>query len=252
MTPPLVSIVTPLYNGEKLIEATLASVIAQDWTDWELIVVDDCSTDRSAAIVQDWAGRDPRIRCHRLEANSGAAVARNTGIRLAAGRYLCFLDSDDLWLPDKLSRQLDFMQKTGAAFSFTEYAMIDAQGRTIKERVASPARINYRGLLSGRPIMCSSVMLDQTQVGHVEMPVIRSGQDYATWTLILRDRVPCARNVGAVLARYRKQQQSLSANKLRALRRTWRINRQILGVSWPVSAALIAVYAGRWLLKHYS
>ena len=249
---PLVSIVTPLFNGEKLIETTLASVVAQDWADWELIVVDDCSTDGSAAIVRDWAGRDPRIRSHRLKSNSGAAVARNTGIRLAAGRYLCFLDSDDLWLPDKLSRQLAFMQSTGAAFSFTEYAMIDEQGNTIKDRVASPPRINFRGLLSGRPIMCSSVMLDQSQVGSVEMPDIRSGQDYATWALLLRDRVPFARNVGAVLARYRKQQQSLSANKLRALRRTWRINRKILRVSWPVSVALIAVYAGRWLLKHFA
>lgn len=247
----LVSIITPLYNAERTIAETIASVQQQSWTTWEMLIVDDCSTDRSAALVQAMAQADPRIRYSCLAVNSGAAAARNEGLRLAAGRFIAFIDSDDLWLPEKLTQQIAFMQTNQAAFSFTEYSMFNDSGTVLKDRVASPRRIDFFGLVSGQAIMCSSVIIDRSMTGPFQMPPIRSGQDYATWAQLLRAKIPYAWNTGEVLARYRKQDQSLSANKLKAFKRTWHINRSLLGLNWFYATFCIMIYGVRWIHKHY-
>jgi teichuronic acid biosynthesis glycosyltransferase TuaG len=247
----LVSIITPLYNAERTIAETIASVQQQSWTTWEMLIVDDCSTDRSAALVQAMAQADPRIRYSCLAVNSGAAAARNEGLRLAAGRFIAFIDSDDLWLPEKLTQQIAFMQTNQAAFSFTEYSMFNDSGTVLKDRVASPRRIDFFGLVSGQAIMCSSVIIDRSMTGPFQMPPIRSGQDYATWAQLLREKIPYAWNTGEVLARYRKQDQSLSANKLKAFKRTWHINRSLLGLNWFYATFCIMIYGVRWIHKHY-
>ncbi|GHU02627.1 hypothetical protein FACS1894147_04910 [Spirochaetia bacterium] len=131
ISTPLISIITPNYNSEAFIEATIESVLAQTYQNWEMLIVDDCSTDGSYDIALRYAENDKRISVHRMEENTGAALARDKGIELAAGEYIAFLDSDDMWLPEKLEKQLAFMQKNNCDFSFTEYEHIDEKGSSI-------------------------------------------------------------------------------------------------------------------------
>ncbi|GHU75177.1 hypothetical protein FACS189461_0930 [Spirochaetia bacterium] len=128
----LVSIITPNYNCSRFIGKTIESVLAQTYQNWEMIIVDDCSTDGSYEIALDYARKDSRIKVYRTEHNSGAALCRNKAIELSQGQYLAFLDSDDLWLPEKLEKQLKFMQENDCDFSFTEYELIDEEGRQIE------------------------------------------------------------------------------------------------------------------------
>lgn len=247
----LVSVVMPLYNAEKTIAETIESVLDQTYTNWELNIVDDCSTDGSAEIVKKYEQKDSRIKYYRLEKNSGAAVARNTSMEKANGKYLAFLDSDDLWHKDKLEKQIQFMKEHNVAYSFTEYDMFSNNGEIIKKRVKSKNKVSFWGLVSGTPIMCSSVVIDRNIIGNFKMPLIRSGQDYATWAIILKNRAKYAYNVKEILAHYRKQESSLSSNKMKALKRTWYINRNILGINLISAVLVIFIYSIKWIIKHY-
>ena len=251
MESNLISIITPVYMCENVIARTIESVRAQTHANWELLLIDDCSPDGSAAIVLDYAKKDPRIRYEKLAVNSGAAVARNTGIGVAKGRYLAFLDSDDLWKPEKLEIQISFMQKTGAAFTYTDYAYINNDDKITRAHIACSDCINYDRLVRGSIIMCSSVMLDLEAVGHFVMPNIRSGQDYATWTMLMRTKEITAYNVGENLSMYRRDGVSLSSNKIRAFRRTWRINRQLEGMSFWKCFSCISIYSFHWLVRNF-
>ena len=171
---------TPVYKAARYIEETIRSVQAQTYKDWELLLIDDCSPDNSGEIIERLAQADARIRYHRLEQNSGAAVARNTAIGMARGEYLAFLDSDDLWEPEKLSRQTRFMQEKGCAFSYTRIRMTDAEGNTLKDDIHVPEKISYQGLLRQTVIATSTVMLNRTKLPDFRMPLRRGGQDYAT------------------------------------------------------------------------
>ena len=246
-----VSIITPVYKCEEMVERTIQSVLAQTFADWEMILVDDCSPDNSAAVVLSCAEKDDRIRYHKLEENSGAAVARNTALTLARGQYIAFLDSDDIWLPEKLEKQLKFMKKSGAGFSYTDYAYIDRDDNITRRRIRCAEYVDYERLTHGSIIMCSSVMLDLEKVGPFEMPSIRSGQDYATWTMLMRTRGIRAQNVGENLSRYRKHEGSLSANKIRAFRRTWRVNREFEKMSFFTCLRVISVYSVHWFVRNY-
>ena len=128
---PLISIITPCYNCEQYIAESIQSVLAQTHQNWEMIIVDDCSTDESYEIAMEYAKKDRRIKVYRMEHNSGAAVCRNKAIESSKGEYLAFIDSDDIWLPEKLEKQLKFMHESGCNFSFTEYEQIDEQGGEI-------------------------------------------------------------------------------------------------------------------------
>ena len=208
----LVSIVTPVYNAESFIEQTILSVMAQTYTEWELLLIDDCSTDNSAKIIQQYVKQDKRIKYHRHQQNSGAAVARNTAISLARGEYLAFLDSDDLWVSNKLERQLSFMKSHGAAFVFSRIKMIDPQGNTLKDSIPIPAKVSYQTLLKRTVIATSTVLINRTQVGHFSMPLRRGGQDYATWLMLLR-RLNYAFGQNECLVEYRVSDHSLSSKK---------------------------------------
>ena len=181
----LVSIIMPTYNCGAFIGETIATVQAQTYSHWELLVVDDCSTDDTAEVVASLAKSDPRIRYVRLETNSGAAMARNRAMELAQGRYMAFLDSDDLWHPDKLRRQIDFMTSRGAAMSCTAYAQIDEQGVPTGKIVRSPARTSYNRLLLDCPVGNSTVMYDVARLGKFEVPNIRKRNDDALWLRML-------------------------------------------------------------------
>ena len=231
----------PAFNAASVVAASIRSVVAQGYVDWELIVVDDHSSDDTAPAVQALAAEDGRIRLIRLPENGGPAVARNTAIAAARGRYLAFLDSDDVWLPSKLARQLEFMRKTGAAFSYGAYYKIDADGRRCG-RVDVPARTTYRRLLKTNVIGCLTAMYDTAVLGRVFMPGIRKGQDYGLWLELLK-RVDCAYGMSEPLAEYRVQAGSISSDKLESSLWVWRVYRQVERLSLPRAAYYFAHYA---------
>lgn len=241
---------TPVYKAARYIEETIRSVQAQTYKDWELLLIDDCSPDNSGEIIERLAQADARIRYHRLEQNSGAAVARNTAIGMARGEYLAFLDSDDLWEPEKLSRQTRFMQEKGCAFSYTRIRMTDAEGNTLKDDIHVPEKISYQGLLRQTVIATSTVMLNRTKLPDFRMPLRRGGQDYATWLQILRE-TGYAYGLNETLTVYRTSSDSLSSNKLDSVRQVFEIQTQDEHIN-PLAAALNTLcFCWYAFKKHY-
>ena len=221
----LVSIITPVYNAEAFIGQTIQSVLAQTYADWELLLIDDCSKDNSSRIIRQYVQQDNRIKYHLLEKNSGAAVARNTAISLARGEYLAFLDSDDLWVSDKLERQLAFMKQQDAGFVFSRIKMVDSKGDTLKAFVPIPQRVDYRCLLHKTVIATSTVLINRRKTGAFTMPLRRGGQDYATWLKLLR-LVDYAYGLDECLVSYRVSDHSLSSKKTSSIRQVYEIQTQ--------------------------
>lgn len=225
---PLVSIVTPVYNLEKFITETMDSVRAQSFEAWELLLVEDGSKDESVSVIRKYLEEtgDERIRLIIQEKNGGAARARNRGVKEARGRYLAYLDGDDLWTADKLKKQVRFMEETGAAFSFTGYEFADENGRGLGKIVRVPSVIDYKEALKNTTIFTSTVMFDLKQIPKekLEMPLIKS-EDTALWWRILREG-RLAYGLDENLVRYRRAGKSLSSNKLEAVRRIWNLYRK--------------------------
>ena len=240
---PAVSVITPARNAAATLEATIASVAAQTFPDWEMLVADDGSTDATAAIAAAWAAarpaHPPPPRPRRRQ-GEGPAAARNRAIRAARGRFIAFLDADDRWRPEKLARQLAFMAAEAAPFSFTAYRREDAAGRELGI-VHAPAAVDHAALLKGNVIGCLTAVYDSAHFGKVEMPPLPLRQDYALWLALLRPG-GVARGLDAVLADYRVGPGSLSGSKLRAARGTWAVLR---AEGLPLPRAL-------WCFGHYA
>lgn len=245
---PVVSIVTPVHNGAAFIRETIASAQAQTCGDWELLVVDDASEDDSAEIVENLAANDSRIRLFRLEINGGAAVARNVGIRAARGRYVAFLDSDDLWMPLKLEKQICFMEQKNCEFSFTGFQRVDESGFEIS-LFGVPSRVTYGELLKTNYIGCSTVMYDSFVLGKVEMPLIRRRQDYGLWLRLLK-QTEYACGINEALSYYRVRGGSVSSNKATTSLFTWRVYREVEGLSMLRSTYCLAHQTGRAALRN--
>ncbi|MGN1370254.1 MAG: glycosyltransferase family 2 protein [Aristaeellaceae bacterium] len=229
---PMVSVIMPTYNCGRFIAASIRSVLAQTVTDWELQIVDDCSTDDTREVVAAFTAQSPRIHYTCLGRNGGPAVARNEALRRAAGRYIAFLDSDDLWLPDKLERQIAFMEKTGVPFTATAYRQMDESGCTLPTICLPPHRTSYHKMLRlSNPIGNSTVMYDQDALGPFEVPPIRKRNDFALWLKILKKTPVCA-GMDDVLTHYRVRTNSVSSNKLAQAKYHWQLYRRMekLGV----------------------
>lgn len=222
---PLVSIITPLYNAEKYIEKTIFSIMEQTYTNWELFVIDDCSKDNSYKVVQKISEKDKRIKIIKLNENSGAAVARNTGIENANGRFIAFLDSDDTWHPKKLEKQIKFMLDNQYYFTYTGYYKVDENAAFIKN-AKMPKFINYNKLLKTNYIGCLTVMYDSEKLGKVYFPLIRKRQDYALWLKLLK-MIPYAYGLQEDLASYTVRSDSISANKVNVAKYTWTVYREV-------------------------
>lgn len=222
-SPVLISIVTPSFNAADTLMRCIGSVKAQTVSYWEHIIVDDASSDSSYAIILEAAQDDSRIRSARLDQNSGAGAARNKAIEMARGRYIAFLDADDEWFPEKLERQIDFMQKTKAAFSFTGFVHQSDQGAY---SVSVPPRTNYRSLLRNNVIGCLTAVYDAGQLGKVYMPLIRRRQDYALWLDLLK-RTDHAYGLNEPLAVYNVSADSLSGSKWQANLGIWHMLRDV-------------------------
>jgi teichuronic acid biosynthesis glycosyltransferase TuaG len=239
---PLVSIITPVYKAEKFIEDTIKSVQNQSYQNWEMILVNDLSPDKSVDIINRMAEADSRIRLIHLEKNSGAAIARNTAIKNSKGRFLAFLDSDDQWHPKKLERQISFMLDGNLPFSFTAYQIMMEDGIKTSKIVHVPQKIDYEGLLRNTIIGCLTVILDKEAVGHVEMVNIRTRQDFVLWLSILK-KGHIAYGLDEVLAYYRKVEGSISSNKFKAARRNWEVYTNIEKLPLPKAIACFLSYA---------
>jgi teichuronic acid biosynthesis glycosyltransferase TuaG len=229
--------------------ATINSVLAQTFNDWEMILVDDCSTDNSVAVASDFIARDSRVRLIRLDKNSGAAVARNTAIAGAVGRYIAFLDGDDLWQPDKLEKQLAFMRKHDAAFSYTAYRIVDEQGAEVS-LFNVPGQISYRDLLRTNVVGCSTAVYDAGKLGKVYMPLIRRRQDFGLWLQLTRTS-GVAHGLAEPLASYRLRSTSLSSNKLYAALYVWKLYREVEKLPLWQSIRCFSEYAIRAFFKYY-
>lgn len=226
----LVSIITPAYNAEKYISYTIDSVISQTYKNWEMLIVDDCSTDSTKIIVECYAMNDNRIKLITLNENMGVASARNMAIKHAKGSYVAFLDSDDLWSPNKLIIQISYMKNNNYYFTYTDYEFIDSNGIKLNKIISVPKKLNYKNALNGNSIPCLTVVLDKSKINEIYMPNIKH-EDYAAWLNILRNNVT-AYGINENLAMYRRLSNSLSSNKFKSLLWTWNIyrNNQKLGL----------------------
>jgi teichuronic acid biosynthesis len=181
----LVSIIMPSYNTAEYIAETIQSVLSQTYKNWELIIVDDCSTDNTDAIVKPFLV-DERIRYLKNEQNSGAALSRNRALREAKGRWIAFLDSDDLWMPEKLEKQISFMETNGYSFSYTAYEEIDVHGNKTGVYVTGPKKITKAGMYNYCWPGCLTVMYNKKVVGLIQIADIRKNNDYAMWLKVCR------------------------------------------------------------------
>lgn len=207
---------------------TIKTIQNQTYDNWEAIFVNDCSKDNSVLIIKKAQKKDKRIILLENDENSGAAITRNNGIKYATGRYICFLDADDLWDKNKLKKQLKFMNERKSAFSFTGYEFADSDGIPNGKKVFVPSKINYRQALKNTTIWTSTVMLDMSMLKkeNIYMPNVRRGQDTATWWKILKV-IEKADGYNEILSYYRRTSESLSANKIKALKRTWNLYRNV-------------------------
>lgn len=202
----LVSVITPSWNCGRFIAETIEGVLAQTYANWEMLIVDDCSNDNTKEVVGRY--NDPRIHYHCLERNSGAAVARNTALRMAKGRWIAFLDSDDLWKPEKLEHQISFMKENNYSFSYHNYTEIDENGHSLNRVITGPKHLSHLKMLSYCWPGCLTVMYERPIVGNLQIPDIKKNNDYAMWLLASR-KVSC-HLLDQTLAIYRKRVGSIS------------------------------------------
>ncbi len=247
----LVSIVVPVYNANKYIEDTVMSIVRQSHTDWELLLVDDGSTDGSTETIKRLSKEDEtgRIKVLLPEKHGSAAKARNYGISQATGRYIAFVDADDLWCEDKLEKEMAFIKEKQVGFVFTGYEFADAEGKGTGKIVKVPETLNYKQALKNTTIFTSTVLIDTRIIDKklVYMPEIKS-EDTATWYQILKNG-HLAYGLNENLVKYRRVANSLSSNKLEAVRRIWNLYRKSEKLSLIYSAYNLCFWAVRAVLR---
>ena len=227
----LVSIITPSYNSAEFISQTITSVLDQTYQNWEMIIVDDVSTDNSLEVIQFYKEKDNRIKLYKLAQNSGAGIARNKGIELAKGDFIAFLDSDDLWLPNKLDYQVKFMINNNYNLTYTSYNLIKENGEDLGKTILCKAKLSYDRMLYSNKIGCLTAMYNVKYLGKIYMPEIRKRQDYALWLKILK-KEKFAFGLQKVLACYRDRSNSISNNKIEMLKWNWNLYRNVEKLSY--------------------
>ena len=237
----MVSIITPSYNCSDFISATVESVLKQSTSDWEMIIVDDCSSDNSVEVIQSFVNKDSRIKLIQLQENSGPAVARNTAIEAAQGRYIAFLDSDDLWLPDKLEKQLAFIQANDYPFTYSAYDKIN-ENEQVFGHIGVPDKVSYSDLLKVCSIGCLTTVYDTDFFGKVYMPTNTKREDFATWLQLLK-KVDFAHGLNDTLAQYRVYPDQTSSKKAKMAYETWRLYREV---------EMLGLFKAIYFFSHYA
>lgn len=230
----------PAYNCGDFIGITLDSVINQSYKNWEVIVVDDCSTDNTADVVQEYIKKDNRIKYHKLEKNSGAAVARNKAIDLATGKYMAFLDSDDVWFPEKLTKQIGFMEENNYGFTCTSYTKIDEQGEYLNRTIVAQPRRDYDGVLKTCPGN-STVIYNAQKLGKFKIPDIKKRNDYVMWLQVIK-KEKYLYGIEEPLGSHRNRTEGISSNKKSLVGYHWKVYREIEDLSLLKSSYLIVYW----------
>lgn len=226
----LISIIMPAYNCASFIREAVDSVLAQTYSNWELIIVDDCSTDDTAEVIDSYD--DSRIQYLRNAQNMGAAMTRNEALNVAKGRYIAFLDSDDIWMPSKLDRQIAFMEQNGYAFTYSPYYVISPNGE--KYLHTCPSSLTYYQLTRWDRIGCLTVIYDASKIGKTPMPKIMNREDYAYWLLLLRQGYT-AHAYQEPLAIYRSHNGMSNGSKLALMKYHYQLFQQVLGYTAPIA-----------------
>jgi teichuronic acid biosynthesis glycosyltransferase TuaG len=239
-----VSVITPSYNSEKYIKETIKSVQNQSYENWEMIIVDDCSSDSTCDIIEQISEKDSRVKLLRQKSNAGAGAARNRSMQNATGRYIAYLDADDIWLPNKLEKQVAFMKENQYAFSCVSYEVIDNDGNTLNKEIHMLPSVDYIGFLTNNLLQTVGIMVDTMAVEkkYLVMPNIRRRQDAATWLQILKAGFKCY-GMNEILAQYRRTENSLSSNKIKAVKGIWFLYREIEHLSLLFSCYCFLRYA---------
>jgi teichuronic acid biosynthesis glycosyltransferase TuaG len=244
----LVSIITPAYRCASVVDQTIKSVLAQTYPHWEMLIAEDCSPDNTREVVEHWSEIDPRIKLIKLESNGGPALARNAALERARGRWIAFLDSDDLWLPQKLEQCLDFARKQDVAFIYTGFRRIPSTGGEPGRYIGVPETLNYRQLLGNTAIATSTVMLDTARTGTIRMRKTYY-DDFDCWLQVLKKGIT-AHGLNEDLMRYRLMEKSVSRNKRKSALKVWQAYRELERLSIPFSVWYFIQYAIRGVLKY--
>lgn len=241
----LVSIITPSYNAADFIEETIASVIQQTHQNWEMIIVDDASTDQTPNLLRKLAEKEKRIQIHFLSTNSGAAVARNKAMALAKGKYLAFLDADDIWFPFHLSNSIQTSKEKKVPFVFASYKRANNQPDFVYSDFIVPKKVTYSDILKTNSISCLTAFVDISQLGKEKMPLIKKRQDMGLWLTYLK-KTPFAYGIQECHAIYRIRENSLSRDKKKLITYQWKFYREVekLSVFQSVYYLLCWMYLG--------
>lgn len=222
---PLISVIMPCYNMASYVADSIKSVIAQTYPHWELLIVDDASTDETVRIIESYVQTDSRIQLAIKTQNSGIADTRNQCIQMAQGQFLAFLDADDIWHPEKLEKQLNFMLEKNVGFTYSTYDWIDEEGNTLNRFINTIGNLDYETYLRNTIIGCSTVMVNKAITGEVVVPKFRTSEDTATWLDILKKGF-LAYAIDEPLVSYRIRRKSASSNKIKAAADLWKVYRR--------------------------
>lgn len=244
----LVSIITPSYKSSIFIADCIESVLDQTYKNWEMIIVDDVSPDNSNEIIEGYCKKDSRIKLIKLEKNSGPAIAKNRAIEEAKGRYIAFLDADDIWYKNKLEKQINFMNEKNLALSYSSYDLMDEENNNLGFFLTKN-KVTYNDLLKTNSIGCLTAIYDVEKVGKVLMPNIIKRQDYGLWLKILK-KIDYAEGILEPLAKYRIVKNSVSSNKLIAAKYVWKIFREVEKLSFLQSLYYFCWYIYYGLQKY--
>ncbi|SEN68517.1 Glycosyltransferase involved in cell wall bisynthesis [Flavobacterium sp. CF108] len=234
----LVSILTPTYNTEKFIRATIESVQNQTYQNWEMILVDDASTDETVKIISDFVEKDNRIKLFKLTKNSGNGFARNVALEKASGKYIAFLDADDLWFPNKLEKQLQFLKANNLPFTFSFYDCIDEEGNNLNRRVEAPLNLTYNQLFFCNYVGNLTAIYDADFFGKIVIEATQKRQDWRLWLTILK-QIKETKPVPESLAFYRIRKDSISSSKFKLIKHNFGIYRDFHGFNFVSSVLLM-------------
>lgn len=234
----LVSIITPTFNAEKYIRDTLQSVLDQSYQNWEMILIDDASTDQTVKIINDFAEKDIRFKLLKLSKNSGNGFARNAALEKATGKYIAFLDADDLWFPLKLEKQIQFLNANNSPFTFSFYDCIDEGGNSLNRRVEAPINLTYEELFFCNYVGNLTAIYDADYFGKITLEATQKRQDWRLWLTILK-QIQSAKPVPEPLAFYRIRKDSVSSSKFKLIKHNFSVYREFHGFNFVFSVLLM-------------
>lgn len=246
----LISIITPIHNSQAFVANTIKSVQNQTYSEWEILIIDDCSSDSSVEIVEEFAKNDKRIRLFKNGENSGPAITRNKGLEAAKGEFITFLDADDIWFPDFLKISLEACLQNNYEFVFSSYKRFDEKLNPLLSDFIVPEKVNYNELLKACPIPCLTAFIDIRRIGKFYMPIMNKRQDWGLWLAILKE-VDYAYGIQEPLAIYRMRKDSVSRSKRKLIPYVWKIYRDVEGFSIIESCYYFIHWALNGFKKYY-